>query len=633
MNNENDEVRTPNSTETTSEELEPGTPPWFEAVIAPKLGYTTLKDFQKNISSTVFKGEDAVCIAPTGSGKSALLHIPLMAAKEVKGRVLGMSVAPTKALCDDQARAANNRGLKAIALYSDSIRAATANKHDLLDEIFSDEWDLFIVPPELLLHDKLDKFFRAQTNPESPMAKLDLVFINECHLVREHGEEFRKSYTRIGRLRHRLSSSIPWIAVTATLPPDEMTESVLQSLGFISGDYQMCRLRVDVPNIKYIPRFFHHSMSGATMLDISWIIPVGASPPSLKKTVVFCETIKLACRVVTFLESLLPAEMDHRDTVVMPFYSLLSNEYREVYLVAFRNSVTKILVGTDTLTCGMDVADVEQVVILGVPPSPERLSQQMGRAGRNGAPVRAVVYAQTWIQEKDEADKKGTKLEASEAERRHKTSQTLVHWFNASIEMCPRHVLCDHYGDEFILNDRCCILHTPEDNDEQEVGRWLPLLKKKRGQPGANVEDDGMHWSLDKTVMYPAAKCILARWTRQSWEKARGDDMMLPSAVFLPEHLQARLCSRMHLATTKDRLAELIPNWEYLETYGESLVKVCNTITSTFDEIWRMRDESMAVDPDAEAVDTISKRLVVKIPLKASGSSSGSEASSSDSYN
>lgn len=86
----------------TTDEPQQGFPLWFQQVIALKLGYSALKDWQVELACTMFKKEDVVCIAPTGSGNSALLHIPLMAAKIANSRVLGMSVAPTKSLCDDQ---------------------------------------------------------------------------------------------------------------------------------------------------------------------------------------------------------------------------------------------------------------------------------------------------------------------------------------------------------------------------------------------------------------------------------------------------------------------------------------------------------------------------------------------------
>lgn len=98
-----------------------------------------------------------------------------------------------------------------------------------------------------------------------------------------------------------------------------------------------------------------------------------------------------------FLKSLLPDDLPDRGNVVMPFYPLMSDPYHQHYIQKFRDGNTRVLVGTDTLTCGMDVADIHQVVILGVPPCPERMTQQIGRAGRDGEPARAVICVPAWM--------------------------------------------------------------------------------------------------------------------------------------------------------------------------------------------------------------------------------------------
>lgn len=75
---------------------------WYNNKILLKLGYISLKDWQIELSETISEGGDVVLVAGTGSGKSALLHIPILVAKERKGQALVLSTAPTKTLADDQ---------------------------------------------------------------------------------------------------------------------------------------------------------------------------------------------------------------------------------------------------------------------------------------------------------------------------------------------------------------------------------------------------------------------------------------------------------------------------------------------------------------------------------------------------
>ncbi|KAG9219887.1 hypothetical protein CCMSSC00406_0010059 [Pleurotus cornucopiae] len=563
-------------------EPEVGSPDWFQQIIAPALGYSQLRDWQVKLAGDVFEGNDVVCVAGTGSGKSGMLHIPLMASKVAEKPTLGMSIAPTKSLCDDQARAANERGLTAVAVHSDSLREASSKGRDLFKEIFTGKWDLFVLVPELLHMKELESFFREQAGDDPEFAKLSLIFVDECHLVHEHGKEFRDSYRRIGRLSGRIPSTVPWIAATATLPPGELTKLVLQSLGFDGDDYVMCRMRVDVPNIKVVSRFLQHSISGLTMLDISWIIPVGLqAASSIKKTVVFCVTIKLAFTVMEFLQSLLPEEMSNREEVVMPFYSLMSGKYRERYIQEFREGTTRVLVGTDTLTCGMDVSDIEEVIILGVPPTPERLTQQIGRAGRNGKPARAIVYAPPWMNE--------SSMKAADIAHRAKIPSMLCSWCNPSFDSCSRKVQCQHYGDEFIQPPHCCSLHEPDGSDYRKVEEWVEAFTNA-SRDSKRLRTKSKHRALDKTVMYPAAQRILTAWTRRLWIKIRRDNTFMPSDTIFPPFLRDKVCQRMHLVINVEMLRQLIPEWSYLTKYGEELVVVCGEILQTFDEVWKARE-------------------------------------------
>lgn len=70
--------------------------------LAQKLGYSHLKPWQADLTQNVLNGNDVVLTAGTGEGKSTLIFAPLLAKQEVDGKVVGLSVVPTKALGEDQ---------------------------------------------------------------------------------------------------------------------------------------------------------------------------------------------------------------------------------------------------------------------------------------------------------------------------------------------------------------------------------------------------------------------------------------------------------------------------------------------------------------------------------------------------
>ena len=71
-------------------------------LLAQKLGYGHLQEWQSGLTQRILEGNDVVLTAGTGRGKSTLLHAPLLAKREVDYKVVGLSVAPTKALGEDQ---------------------------------------------------------------------------------------------------------------------------------------------------------------------------------------------------------------------------------------------------------------------------------------------------------------------------------------------------------------------------------------------------------------------------------------------------------------------------------------------------------------------------------------------------
>ncbi|KAJ8509559.1 hypothetical protein ONZ45_g8294 [Pleurotus djamor] len=584
-NHQNDNATTP-----ITDSLTPNTPEWLLAKVAPKLGYTTLRAWQIELSVKILNGEDVVCVAPVGAGKSSLLHIPLTAKKMEEGRVLGISIAPTKTLCEDQVDAATKRGLRALALHGDSIRAGNRDDppRSLLDEVFADEWDLVIMPPEMLSHDSVTQLLKSQATLGRANTKqtprIDLIFVDECHLVHEQGEGFRQAYKSIGGLRGRLPSEIPWVAVTGTLPPGDITNAVLKALGFPESEEAIHRERVDTPHIKYIPRILQHPISANTMYDIAWCIPRNISiPQDIQKTIILGERIEFIVRVVDFLNSLLPLDLPHRNTVIMPFYSLFSLKYRQLYIDAYKSGLTRILVGTDCLTYGLDVRDIKVAIILGLTSSPSQMTQQIGRIGRNGQEARAFTYAPKWVEEVIPE----TKQDELNAARREKLNPMLLRWHNPTPSNCPRHTACSYYGDEYRQVEHCCIVHDPEDDDLKGSEAWVKELEVDVAKEGA-MRSDGTHHRLDKNMVI-SAKRMIDLWSRRAWQNIRGEDTVSSDVMFFPQRLRILLSKQMHLITSPDKVRKVLKGWKYVEAYANTLFKLCKPILEQFDEMTQER--------------------------------------------
>lgn len=72
------------------------------SIIAMKLGYQKLQDWQVKLTGSILDGKDIVFTAGTGCGKTTLLYAPLIAFRLQEPMAVGLSITPTKALGRDQ---------------------------------------------------------------------------------------------------------------------------------------------------------------------------------------------------------------------------------------------------------------------------------------------------------------------------------------------------------------------------------------------------------------------------------------------------------------------------------------------------------------------------------------------------
>lgn len=333
-----------------------------------------------------------------------------------------------------QERSALLKGIPAVAIDEDTASHASLNEHrNLVNEVIDGKYGLVIVSPEMLTSDRFNPLL---THPNFHN-KLCLVFIDECHLVEEQGADFCPRYKEIGQLRHRLPSSVPWIAISATLPNDQTFDQVMASLGFNPGCYVHDHLPIDNLHICYFPQFFHYPISGSTFLDIAWLIPSTiTSAAEITKSLIFCMTINLGTRVYRFLQHLLPQSLSS-SKVILPYHSLLSDEGRLRAMKRFQSGTTRIIVASDCFTWGVDVPDIRQVIVLDLPSSFSKLVQQLGRAGQDKQQAYAITYAPPWVEDVTKDPEEPTKREVSDLKRREGMCQTLRAWFNPPDDSCP----------------------------------------------------------------------------------------------------------------------------------------------------------------------------------------------------
>ncbi len=309
-------------------------------------GYDTFRPMQEEIINSALKGKDTLALMPTGGGKSICFQVPAIATDGIC-----LVVSPLIALIKDQVQNLNNKGIKALAVYS----GMTYQQIDIaLDNAIYGDFKFLYVSPERL-HTPLfkERVKRMQIN---------YLVVDEAHCISQWGYDFRPAYLEIKEIKS-IIGNIPTIALTATA-----TKSVAQDI--------MRILNFDEPNI---------ISSGFERKNLSYVVRnVDDKFGNMLKVcngvqgtgIVYVRERKRCEEISSFLR---------QNGISADFYHAgLSKELRNAKQDAWKKDEIRVIVATNAFGMGIDKPDVRFVVHYDLPDSLEAYFQEAGRAGRDG---------------------------------------------------------------------------------------------------------------------------------------------------------------------------------------------------------------------------------------------------------
>src|SRR5690606_7782496 len=85
------------------------------------------------------------------------------------------------------------------------------------------------------------------------------------------------------------------------------------------------------------------------------------------------------------------AEMQKRGVNAKSFHSDLEQDEREKRMLAFKNRSIQVLIGTDIISRGIDVEDIDLVINHTVPPDAEDYVHRVGRTARAASEGKAIT--------------------------------------------------------------------------------------------------------------------------------------------------------------------------------------------------------------------------------------------------
>jgi len=335
----------------------------LDAALA-RLGYAAFRPGQREAIETLFAHGRLLLVAPTGGGKSLSYQLP---ATILSGTTLVVS--PLVALMADQVQALEARGVRATYLAS-TLEAPEMRRR--MARMARQEFALVYVAPERLAFPGFRGLIREIDCP--------LVAVDEAHCISEWGHDFRPEYLTIGALLADLPRARV-LACTATATPI-VRDEILARLGLPPDTPQIVR-GFARPNLALRAAEIVGRRERERLVDGALSEALEGPKRGRGTAIVYAPTRKQADE-----ESERLAERGWR---ARSYHAGLDGRTRDIVQRDFAEGGLEVVVATNAFGMGIDRPDVRAVIHLGPPGSIEAYYQEVGRAGRDGAPALGLL--------------------------------------------------------------------------------------------------------------------------------------------------------------------------------------------------------------------------------------------------
>lgn len=381
-------------------------------ILKQYFGYSQFRPQQQEIIDSLLRDKDVLVLMPTGGGKSVCFQIPALIKQG-----MALVISPLISLMKDQVEALAANGI-AAGFINSSMSAS--EEFEMIERSKKQQLKLLYLSPEKAL--SLSGAFLKQL-------PISMIAIDEAHCISQWGHDFRPEYAQLKNLRKQLNA-IPIIALTATA--DKVTRrDIVNQLELIEPDLYVSSF--DRPNFHLSVRSqIKESQKRDEILEFIRLHDDQCG-------IIYCLSRKNTETLCGFLKD--------RGINAQHYHAGMTSADRSKVQEDFIYDKTKVICATIAFGMGIDKSNVRWIIHYNLPKNMEGYYQEIGRAGRDGAPAKTILFyniSDLMMLNKFASESGQVELNLEKLKRMQQFAEARV---------CRRKILLSYFGENY--NQHC----------------------------------------------------------------------------------------------------------------------------------------------------------------------------------